>query len=234
MPVASDLRQEPGAGKPHAGICAGGRRQLLSLPRQSSGADFLGDKADQAAGQDGDEGDLDESDEMPLGPLEDGVQPTVAANPRQRALNDPQNPLRNEGSAVTAGAGLEGDAERLAGFGQALAAIAEIAQGRPLEAAAGKLTQHRDDTFAVMDIRRRDGDRLRETVLVDREMDLDALDLLAAIEGAAAATRRRLTRAAVEDDGAGFRSAAASLPPRLDQAVEQAAPQPEPGPASEQ
>jgi hypothetical protein len=34
MPVASDLRQEPGAGKPHAGICAGGRRQLLSLPRQ--------------------------------------------------------------------------------------------------------------------------------------------------------------------------------------------------------
>ena len=26
MPVASDLRQEPGAGKPHAGICAGGRR----------------------------------------------------------------------------------------------------------------------------------------------------------------------------------------------------------------
>jgi hypothetical protein len=32
-PVAFDLRQEPGAGKPHAGICAGGRRQLLSLPR---------------------------------------------------------------------------------------------------------------------------------------------------------------------------------------------------------
>jgi hypothetical protein len=34
-PNASDLRQEPGAGKPHAGICAGGRRQLLSLPRRS-------------------------------------------------------------------------------------------------------------------------------------------------------------------------------------------------------
>jgi hypothetical protein len=34
MPVASDLRQEPGAEKPHAGICAGGRRQLLSLPRR--------------------------------------------------------------------------------------------------------------------------------------------------------------------------------------------------------
>ena len=26
MPVAFDLRQEPGAGKPHAGICAGGGR----------------------------------------------------------------------------------------------------------------------------------------------------------------------------------------------------------------
>src|SRR4051812_14876755 len=102
---------------------------------------------------------------MPLGPLEDGVQPTVAANPRQRALN--ANPLRNEGSAVTAGAGLEGDAERLAG--QPLAPVAEIAQGCPLEAAAGKLTQHRDDTFAVMDIRRRDVDRQREAVLVDRE-----------------------------------------------------------------
>src|SRR4051812_41200319 len=38
MSVASDLRQEPGAGKPHAGICAGGRRQLLSLPRQTGRA----------------------------------------------------------------------------------------------------------------------------------------------------------------------------------------------------
>ena len=38
-----------------------------------SGADLLGDKAHQAAGQDGDEGDLDESDEVLLGPLEDGV-----------------------------------------------------------------------------------------------------------------------------------------------------------------
>src|SRR3954451_9248152 len=37
MPIASDLRQEPGAGKPHAGICAGGRRQLLSLPRRAPG-----------------------------------------------------------------------------------------------------------------------------------------------------------------------------------------------------
>ena len=32
-PITPDLRQEPGAGKPHAGICAGGREQSLSLPR---------------------------------------------------------------------------------------------------------------------------------------------------------------------------------------------------------
>src|SRR3954449_12351250 len=110
-----------------------------------SGADFLGDKADQAAGEDRDEGNLDESNEVPLRPLEDGVQPAVATDPGQGAL-DP-NPLRDEGSAMATGAGLDGDAECLAGFGQPLAAIAEIAQGGPLEAAAGKLMQHRDDTL---------------------------------------------------------------------------------------
>jgi hypothetical protein len=31
-PVTLDLRQEPGAGKPHAGICAGGGEQSPSLP----------------------------------------------------------------------------------------------------------------------------------------------------------------------------------------------------------
>jgi hypothetical protein len=92
---------------------------------------LLGDKADQAAGQDGDEGDLDESNEVPLGPLEDGVQPTVAAHPSQGALD--ANPFRNEGSAVPTGAGLDGDAKRLAGLGQPLAPIAEITQGRSVK-----------------------------------------------------------------------------------------------------
>src|SRR3954469_16292397 len=136
-----------------------------------SGADFLGDKADQAAGQDGDEGDLDESDEVP--PLEDGIQPAVAADPGQGALDDPANTLRNEGPAMAAGAGLDGDAERLADLGQPLAAITEIAQGGPLE--AGKLMQHWDDALAVMPVCRRDVDRQREAVFI--EMDLDALDL---------------------------------------------------------
>ncbi len=104
-------------------------RAALKVCLSTSGADFLGHKADQAAGQDGDEGDLDESDEVPLGPLKDGVQPAIATNPCQRALDDPPNTFRNEGSAVTAGAGLDGDAKRLASLGQPLTAIAEIAQG---------------------------------------------------------------------------------------------------------
>src|SRR3954469_19449430 len=87
--------------------------------------------------------------------------------------------------------------------------------------------QHRDGALAVMPVGRRDVDCQREAVL--GEMDLDALDLLAAIEAAAEASRCRLTGAAVDDDGAGFGSIAASLPPSLDQAVEQPAPQAKPG-----
>jgi hypothetical protein len=122
-----------------------------------SGADLLGHKAPEPARQDGDEGDLDESDEVPLSPLKDGVQPPVATNPCQRALDDPPNTFRNEGPAMTAGAGLDSDAKRLTDLGQPLPSIAEIAQGCSLE--AGKLMQHRDDALAVMDIRRRDVDR---------------------------------------------------------------------------
>src|SRR3954467_11124952 len=85
-----------------------------------------------------------------------------------------------------------------------------------------------------MPVCRRDIDRQWEAVLINREMDLDALDLLAAVETAAEASRRRLTGAAVEDDGAGFRGVAPNLPPRQDQAVEQAAPQTKPGPAGKQ
>ena len=35
MPITFDLRQEPGAGKPHAGLCAGGWSRDQSLPRPS-------------------------------------------------------------------------------------------------------------------------------------------------------------------------------------------------------
>src|SRR5271157_5128024 len=43
--ITPDLRQEPGAGKPHAGICAGGREQSLSLPRPSESSLFKGLRA---------------------------------------------------------------------------------------------------------------------------------------------------------------------------------------------
>jgi hypothetical protein len=50
--------------------------------------------------------------------------------------------------------------------------------------------QHRNDALAVMPVRRRDIDRQREAVFIDCEMDLDALDLFAAIEAAPEASRR--------------------------------------------
>ena len=74
---------------------------------------------------------------------------------------------------MAAGAGLDGDAKRFAGLGQPLTSVAEIAQGGPLE--AGKLMQHRNDALAIMLVGRRDVDRQRETILIDREMDFDAL-----------------------------------------------------------
>src|SRR4051812_42367073 len=77
-----------------------------------------------------------------------------SAVPALNDVNDPPNTLRDEGSAT--GAGLEGDAKRLAGFGQPLAPIAEIAQGGPLE--AGKLMRHRNDALAIMLVGRRDVD----------------------------------------------------------------------------
>src|SRR4051812_39698585 len=94
----------------------------------------------------------------------------------------------------------------------------------PPSALGWMVMQHWDNALAVMDVCRRDVDRQRETILVHGEVDLDALDLLAAVEAALEATRRGTTGAAVDDDGAGFRSVAASLPPSLDQAVEQPAP----------
>jgi hypothetical protein len=54
---------------------------------------------------------------------------------------------------------------KAAGFGQPLAAIAEIAQCCSLEAAAGKFMRHRDDALAVMDVCRLDIDRQREAVI---------------------------------------------------------------------
>jgi site-specific DNA recombinase len=111
---------------------------------------------------------------------------------RKDYFDDPSNALRNEGSAMAIGAGLDGDAKRLASFGQPLAAIAEIAQRCSFEAAAGKLMQHRDNALAIMPVGCRNVDRQRKAVLIDREMDFDALDLLSAVEAVREAGRRRL------------------------------------------
>ena len=61
---------------------------------------MLGRRAHQEEGQDGDEGDLDESDEVSLCPLKDGVQSTIATDSRQRSLDDSLNSLWNESSVM--------------------------------------------------------------------------------------------------------------------------------------
>ena len=108
-----------------------------------SGAHVLGGEATEAPGKDGDEGDLDECDEMLLRPLEDGVQPPVAARPSEGALNHPADPGRNELAIATAGNCLDGDAKCLAGFGQPLAPVAEIPERWALEASIGERAQNR-------------------------------------------------------------------------------------------
>jgi hypothetical protein len=52
----------------------------------------------------------------------------------------------NELSIAAARNSLDRNAERLAGLGQPLAAVAEIAESWALEAAIGELTQHRNDS----------------------------------------------------------------------------------------
>jgi hypothetical protein len=93
----------------------------------------------------------------------------------------------------------------LAFFSKALAAIAEIAQRRTLEAAIGECALNRHDAFGVMPIRRRDIDRQGDTVFVDRNMDFDALDLLSAVYTVVKAAGRQATRSAVDDHDAWFR-----------------------------
>src|SRR3954469_234467 len=113
------------------------------IPRCLDGPDFLDDEALEAAREDRNEGNHNESDEVLLRPLEDGVQPPVAAQPGKGALDDPADAGGNELSVPAAGNRLDGDAECLSGLAQPLAAVAEITQRRPLKAAIGKRAQHR-------------------------------------------------------------------------------------------
>src|SRR5208283_1399416 len=141
-------------------------------------------EAVQAAREDGDERDLDERDEVLRRALEDGVQPPVAAQPGEGPFNHPANAGRNEPSVAAAGeagqgsAGAAGgiarrgdrlnaDAERLTGFGQPLAPVAEVAERRTLKATIGERAQNRDDGLRVMPVRRRDIDRRGDAVFVN-------------------------------------------------------------------
>src|SRR5687767_12893968 len=65
-------------------------------------------------------------------------------------------------------------------------------------------------------------------------LDPDAFDLLPAVDAALQTTRRRAARPAINNNRARFRRIAAGHAPGADQAVEQTAPQAEPGPAGEQ
>src|SRR4051794_12660153 len=189
-----------------------------------SGAELVGYEALQAPGQDRDEGNLDESDEVLLCPLEDRVQPTVAADPGEGALHHPANSGWKEFSIAAAGDRLDGDAERLGNLGQPLAAVAKITQSRSPETLPGQLAQHRHDPFRIMRVGLRDIDGQRDTVLVDRDLDLDTADLLAAVDAAREAARGRAAGATVDHDGARVRRVAAGQPPRAAQPVEQPAP----------
>src|SRR5258707_959841 len=139
-----------------------------------SGAQILGDEALQASCEDRDEGNRNERDEVVLRALEDGVQPSVAAQPGEGALNHPADSGRNKLAIAAAGNRLDGDAECLAGFGQPLAPVAEIPERWALEATIGEFTQNWNDGFGVMAVRWRDIDRQRDAVFVDGNMDLDA------------------------------------------------------------
>src|SRR5919112_1177432 len=174
-----------------------------------SGADVLGEEALQAAREDGNESDLDKGDEVVLRSLKDNIQPPIARQPGEGPLDYPTDPGREEFPVPAAGDRFDRDTERLAGLGQALAAVAEIAQRRAPEPLVSEIAQHRDDALGIMGIRRRDVDGQWDAVLLDTEMDLDAADLLAAIDAAREATRGRATGAAVDDHGARLRGIAA-------------------------
>src|SRR3954468_19577428 len=195
---------------------------------------FLDDEALEAASEDRDECDCNESNEVLLRTLEDRVQPPVAAEPGKRAFNHPADASGDELSVAAACDGLDRDAECLTRFRQSFAPIAKVAERRALEAAISEFTQNRHDGFGVMAVRRCDIDRQRDAVFLHGELDLDATDLLAAIDATLKAARRRATGSTVDHHRTWLRRIAAGQAPAAAQSVEQAAPEAEPGPAREQ
>jgi hypothetical protein len=77
-------------------------------------------------------------------------------------------------------------------------------------------------------------DLLWKAAFVHGDMDLDALDLLSAVDASVETARRRAAGSAVDNHGARFRSIPTSAPPVAVQPAEQPPPEAEPGPAGEQ
>ena len=127
---------------------------------------------------------------MLLRSFEDRVQPAVIGNPGEGALHHPADSSWKEFSIAAASDGLDGNSQLLPRFGQTLAPVAEVAQRRSPEAFAGELAEHRDDALRIMHVGWRDVDRQRDAVLIDAQVNLDAVDLLAAIKAALEAARR--------------------------------------------
>src|SRR3954464_2683713 len=199
-----------------------------------SGAAILDNEALEAASEDRDECDCNKGNEALLRTLEDRVQPPVAAEPSERGFNHPADASGNELSVAAACDGLDRDAECLTRFCQSFASIAEVAERRALEAAISEFTQNRHDGFGVMAVRRCDIDRQRDAVFLHGELDLDATDLLAAVDATLKAARRRATGSTVDHHRTRLRRIAAGQAPAAAQSVEQAAPEAELGPAREQ
>src|SRR3954463_8453132 len=178
-----------------------------------SGAAFLDDEAPHTPREDGDERNRNEGDEVLFRAAEDGFHPPVAAEPVERAFNHPADASGNELSVAAACDGLDRDAECLTRFRQSFAPIAEVAERRALEAAISEFTQNRHDGFGVMAVRRCDIDRQGDAVFLHGELDLDATDLLAAIDAAVKAARRRTTGSTVDHHRARLRSISAGQAP---------------------
>jgi hypothetical protein len=109
----------------------------FSIGLQTSGVEFLDDEALEAAREDRDERDCNESDEVLLRAFEDGIQPPVAAQPGKGPFNHPADAGGNELSVSAARNGLDRDAECLPGLSRPLAPVAEVPQGWPPKAAIG-------------------------------------------------------------------------------------------------
>ena len=67
----------------------------------------------ETAGEDGDEGYLNESDEACVRPVEDRIQPAIAAEPSEGPLDDPSDFGRNEFSFGATHLGLDLDSKIL-------------------------------------------------------------------------------------------------------------------------